>query len=450
MMPISPQWLLLLTCLFNQITLAQPRFSLHIASYSINDFPAIQSFAWASINHKWIMVGGRKDGIHPPQPFASFKPAGQNKAMYIVDPTTKQTTAVNLNELPAFLIEQLSAVNFNFAQVNDDWWITGGYGYSAMVNDHITFPRAIRIHLPTLLQLIQEEKAIHPAFTYWEDDYFAITGGQLLHQHDTFYLAGGQTFTGRYNPHNGGIFAQTYSYGIRRFVVHPNKPSNQQIEKLATWSSFAHLHRRDYNALPTVFPSGEYGFTLFSGVFQPDQDIPFLYPVDINQLGFQPKQAFSQWLNQYHSAKLTLYSRHSQQQDYYFLGGIGQGGWDRNGRWTIDNDVPSTRIIGAITRTTQNPWEEWSIGELPDYLGTGAEFIPTINVPEVSSGIIDGDAITNDTTLLGYMVGGIRSTAPHVFFGPPFAERSIATNQVWKVYAVKCNRSTLKQVPKKK
>lgn len=426
---------------------AQPTFQLYLRRVDIPAFPAIQSFAWASTGSTWLIAGGRKDGIHPPQPFASFKPTGQHASLVIVDILSSQTTTVSLADLPASIHEQLSSVNMNFCQVNDNWWIIGGYGYSTTQQDHITFPQALRIHIPTLLQLAIKKQSILPAITAWQDPYFAITGGQLLHLNDTFFLAGGQTFTGRYNPHNGATFVQQYSDGIRRFVFRPNQPINQQIEKLQTWTSTQHLHRRDYNALPSVLDSNAIGFTLFSGVFQKKQDIPFLYPVDVTSAGFQAKRAFSQWLNQYHSAKFSLYSSKLRAQAYYFLGGMGQGYWSSEGTWKVDDEVPSTKTIGAIVRSKQEAWSEWQVGTLPDFLGAGAEFIPAMGVAEYAPGIMDADALSTDTTLIGYLVGGIRSTAPHVFFGPPHEQRSYASNQIYAIYAHPTNQTTIKRVP---
>jgi hypothetical protein len=40
------------------------------------------------------------------------------------------------------------------------------------------------------------------------------------------------------------------------------------ISNYQTVTDAVHLHRRDYNLLPQVFPNGELGYTISSGVFK--------------------------------------------------------------------------------------------------------------------------------------------------------------------------------------
>ena len=116
---------------------------------------------------------------------------------------------------------------------------------------------------------------------------FAVTGGHLGKIGNTFYLIGGHRFDGRYNPMGHPTYTQTYVDGIRKFTIN-NSGSQLSYANYTSITDEVHLHRRDYNLLPQIFPDGTEGYTLSSGVFQPTIDLPFLYPVDITASGYQP------------------------------------------------------------------------------------------------------------------------------------------------------------------
>jgi hypothetical protein len=65
-------------------------FSIRLQQMEIVDLPALQSFAYATWQGKWLLIGGRMDGLHRRQPFAAFDEAGQNKFIYVVDPLKKK------------------------------------------------------------------------------------------------------------------------------------------------------------------------------------------------------------------------------------------------------------------------------------------------------------------------------------------------------------------------
>ena len=63
---------LLLLYNFN-ITAQSPfEYAVHIDSIQIPGLPGLHSYAFAEHDGKWLIIGGRTDGLHPRQPFASF------------------------------------------------------------------------------------------------------------------------------------------------------------------------------------------------------------------------------------------------------------------------------------------------------------------------------------------------------------------------------------------
>ncbi len=155
---------------------------------------------------------------------------------------------------------------------------------------------------------------------------FAVTGGQMSKIDGTFYLVGGQRFKGRYNPmgpDHGPGFVQEYSNQIRKFRIE-NSPKDLEISDFESVTDEQNLHRRDFNMLPQIFPNGEQGLTVFSGVFQYDPNVPFTTTVDIFKTKHKLNTGFTQFLSHYHSARVVLFSKKQNKTENIFFGGISQ------------------------------------------------------------------------------------------------------------------------------
>lgn len=157
------------------------------------------------------------------------------------------------------------------------------------------------IDIPGLINSVINSTAIAPHFKQMTNQNFDITGGHLGKIGNVFYLIGGHRFDGRYNPMNNPTFTQTYSNQIRKFNI-DNSGSQLSISNYKTITDAVHLHRRDYNLLPQIFPDGTQGYTISCGVFQINVDLPFLYPVDIKENGYFLQTNFNRYLSNYHSA----------------------------------------------------------------------------------------------------------------------------------------------------
>jgi hypothetical protein len=267
-----------------------------------------------------------------------------------------------------------------FLQHGETLLFIGGYGQSALAQNHITYPYLTLVNIPGLVQAVQGSAPLLPHFQQIRDTFFAVTGGQLQHLADTFYLVGGHRFDGVYSA-NSTNPTQTYTDAIRKFTL-----AGGQVTHQSAVTDELNLHRRDYNLTPTVFQNGELGLTAFSGVFQPGLALaPFLNIVEIRTAsGHTSVNGFSQFLANYHCARVPLYAQSANEMHTLFFGGISQYWLDGQGALQKDGRLPFVKTISRVTRLADGAYEEVAFSaELPYHTGTGSEF------------------------MLGYIVGGI-------------------------------------------
>ena len=401
---------------FFQSTIAQSTFEYDVVltPVSVSGLPGLHSYAFAQHNGKWLIIGGRKDGVHARQPFNAFPGAQNNTDIYVVDIATQQSWSASVNSLPTGIKEQLQSTNMNFCQDGDALYIIGGYAYSTTAADHKTFNNLTSVDVPNLINAIVAGTPITSYFKQITNNVFAITGGQLGKIGNTFYLVGGHRFDGRYNPMNNPTFTQTYSNAIRKFTI-DNSGSNLSYANYEEIVDAVHLHRRDYNLLPQIFPNGELGYTISSGVFQIAVDLPFLYPVDIKAGGYFPQTQFNQYLSNYHSGKACLYDATNNRMHNLFFGGISQY-YYQNGTLIQDDTVPFVKTISRTTRFADGSIIEYQLPvEMPNLKGAGAEFIPNENLPHYSNEVIQLSNITDNEFVIGHLFGGIQSSSPSAF-----------------------------------
>lgn len=420
---------------------AQPNFpyTLSLHPLSVEGLPGLHSYAFGQHEGKWLIVGGRKDGIHARQPFNAFPASQNNSTLYVIDIESQAVWSASLEGLPAMIAEQLQATNANFCQSGDTLYVAGGYAYSASAESHITFPALTAIALPGLVAAIQEGSDISPYFRQLMHDNFAITGGQLAKLNDTFYLVGGHRFDGRYNPMNGPSFSQEYSNQIRKFTL-LNTPAEFQFNNYQTITDPIHLHRRDYNLLPQLFADGSRGFTISSGVFQYQADLPYLYPVEIRSDGLEAITDFNQYLSNYHSAKASLFSAINNEAHHLFFGGISRYYYE-NDVLVEDDDVPFVHTISLLSRLADGSYQETKLDlEMPALQGASAEFIPADNLASLEGEIILLDQIADTSFTIGHIYGGIHSNSRHPF---TFNETSSETAADATIYEVRLHRQAV-------
>ena len=410
-------------------------FNLILEPVNVDGLVGLQSFAVGQYDGKWLLIGGRLDGLHIRQPFASFDIAGHNTQLIVVDPETLQKWSTSLTSLPVSIQEQLQSTNMEFYQNEDYLYLVGGYGYSATIADYTTFDKLTAVDVPSTINAIINNTSITDHFRQITDDQFQVTGGGLDKINNTYYLVGGQKFLGRYNPmgpDHGPGFIQEYTNQIRKFQI-SDDGNTITIDHLPSLTDAINLHRRDYNETAQIFPDGAEGLTAFSGVFQTSVNFPYLNCVNIDSTGYIVNNDFSQYFNHYHCANVPLYSATQNEMHTVFFGGIAQY-YENLGIIIQDDNVPFVKTIARVTRDSEGNMVEYKLpNEMPSFLGAGSEFIPVQSILKYNNGVIKMDEIIGDTVLLGYIYGGISSSAENIFFVND-GTQSIANSQIFKVY----------------
>lgn len=407
-------------------------YTLSMNPVSINNLPGIHSYAFGQANGKWLIIGGRLEGLHDRPANSSFPANMNNTDLYVIDPVTQQFWTRPLSSVATGIREQLQSTNMNFHQVGDTLYIIGGYAYSNTAADHITFPNLSTVIVSSTIDAVINSQPVTNYFQQITDQEFAITGGQLAYLDGTFYLVGGHRFDGRYNPMGNPSYTQTYHTGYKTFNI-SNASGNLTYSNLNQTTDAVHLRRRDYNLMPQVYPDGTLGYMISSGVFQDVIDMPFLYPVDITASGYTPQTSFNQYLSHYHSAKTTMYDAANNRMHNIFFGGLSQ--YYYNGTTLIQNDsVPFVKTISLVTREGDGTLTEYQLPiEMPGFKGTSAEFIPNMDLTRYDNEVLNLDNLTGDSTLVGWIYGGIESSSMNPFFNNTITDTQ-ADNSIYEVW----------------
>lgn len=410
-------------------------FHVYLKPLPINQLGGLQAYAFGQYDGKWLIVGGRLDGLHRRQPFAAFDVAGNNTQLLVIDPVTQQKWSAPTTTLSVALQEQLSSTNMQFHQDGKYLYIIGGYGYHQQTATRKTFDNFTAIDVPAVIEAIITGTGFTGYFRQISDSLFAVTGGHLKKINNTWYLIGGNKFDGNYNPMGNPTYTQVYTNAIRKFTL-SDDGTNLTIKHLTPITDAVNLHRRDYNAVPQILPDGAEGITAFSGVFQLNADLPFLNCVNIDSNAYTVNNNFQQYYNHYHCAVLPLYSASRNEMHNVFFGGIAQY-TDSAGILVQDNQVPFVKTIARVTRESTGVMTEYKLPlEMPGLLGAGAEFIMNREVPHFNNEVLKLDDLRTDTVLVGYIFGGISSTAANIFLTNTGAQSS-ASSEVFQVFVIK-------------
>ncbi len=434
------QWIITLwALLLNLSAYAQIHsWNIRLEEKNVQGWNGAQSFSSAQFNGAMLLLGGRTDGLHLRHPFSAFLVSEANHVVSVLDPTGLQYWSMPVDSLPPGVQEQFLSTNMQSVQIDSMLYLLGGYGYMASLNTHGTHGRITAVHVPHLVAAIQQGNvaAAGAAIRSWEDARFAWTGGAALELQGVVYMAGGHFFQGLYNPMgptHGPGFSQSYHEGYIHFELVDDGDSLEVIN-FTSVSNPALMHRRDFNMAHRRDPlTGAHGLTAFSGVFQPNANLPWHDLVDLDASGLAQRTGASQLLNQYHGAHFGMWDSVQGTMTTLFLGGIGEYLVQSDGSLVQDPNVPFTKHISAMVETASGT-SEYYLGEMPDFLGAGAVFFP--DHPAISSGIVDLTSLPSspvDSVRIGFMVGGIRSTGPNIFFSNG-ANLSTSNAQVYEIW----------------
>ncbi len=423
-------------------------YEVKIKPKNIDNFPAIHSYAFASDGSRFLIIGGRTDGLHPRQPWAAFDANNSNANIFVYDQSDNQVYSSSISNLSNALQEQLSSSNMNFHQIEDTLYVLGGYGYSNTAADHVTYPNLTTVLVKETIDAIINGSSFSIYFKQIKDQHCAVTGGHMGMLNDQLILVGGHRFDGRYNPMGHNTYVQRYTNEIRYFEIN-NGGIQPIITHYDSLRDTSHLHRRDYNLVPFKFTKDDFGYLISAGVFQPSVDLPYLYPVAVQQNGITPYTNFNQYLSHYHSADVSIYNPDIEKQFVLFFGGISQ--YDLVNEMLVkDDNVPFVKTISLLSYDKNGNFNEFKLNEqMPAFLGSGAEFFINSELSDIHGEMVEIHSNGPDSILLGYIVGGIQSSTEN-----PFTDNSLentqASTSIYEVYLYKWsakNYDYFKEIP---
>ena len=427
---------------------SQPwQVSLRRYDFGAADKPTLQSFASAMYDGKWVMLAGRTNGLHGFGQSGSqnFPPAAQNKEVWVIDPVTKQSWRRSLatdTGITPMQLAHLSSTNTQSAQVGERLYVTGGYASGPQ--GFQTYDFLSSIDLPKLTDwVINGAGTAAGAIRSINDPAFRVTGGAMYPMNGRMHLVFGQNFTGGY-PGGSGVYTQQ----VRSFDI-LDDGTNLSIANYGATAPDSNYRRRDLNVFPVIHrnTNGSLGIGVeaLSGVFTPSNGA-WTVPVYVNDNGQASMRdpaspdAFKQAMNNYHSAKLGLYSEQADSMHEVLFGGITLHYYDETAlSFVRDDGLPFTNQITQVNVDADGNHAQDLIGEFPVLLdqqgnrmrfGAGAEFFPAAGIPTYDNGVIKLDALSGPT-VLGYVYGGIFANAPHTQ-GVPGAV-SGASNEIFEV-----------------
>lgn len=448
-------------------------YSLTLEGFSIDGFPGLHSAVVAGPPEKLLMIGGRRNGLHnfpadkspDGQPQApAFPKTEANDTIYVLDlKNRKLLGSAPVGSLPAKVVTQFKATNTEYEELNGWVYIMGGYSADAK-GSFSTLGYVTVVNLDALTTAVINQQPLDAAFAaanivQFNHPALAITGGELDLLPDAsgatdFVLAFGQQFDGEYTT-GGGVANQLYSDGVRVFQFTypagsfkpsavkfltgvPNPPGSQMDPE-------NQYHRRDFTMNPSLDASGNRRLVAYGGVFKGGRIEGFLNPVFIgsgsNTVALTPNTNTSQLLSQYDTASVQLFDKGSGTVYTTFFGGISQYYWDsasnglKRDPLNLNKDaknpkdgLPFINSVSTLKTPTANDTGTQYLhtgqafppasaapacSSVPaNYGGTETKFVVASGIPTATQGVIQLSGI-NTTSIVGYMVGGIASTAPY-------------------------------------
>jgi hypothetical protein len=346
----------------------------------------VQSFAHASRKNKWLIVGGRLNGLH------GFATTGQNfpavsQNVYImvvtVNRSTKQeddavviTTQTRSlldagSDLSIPEIDSLTVTASQFFQRGNTLFITGGYGIDTLTQTFTTKPILTAINIPRLIKWVSNPAAAtltaQSCIRQHIDPLFQVTGGEMIqierssgsHRPYPMLLIMGQLFNGEYKQ--GAT--QVYTQQVRRFDVEPVDWKKQDRtlnvhfrESLPPSPGNPVFRRRDLNITPFVSLDAKtkklkFEVMQLGGVFTEQVGV-WTRPVRINARGAPAEVLegdFRQAMSHYDCARVTVYSRSKAYTYVLLFGGISYGQFLKKKKTTSAPTVKTTSSSSSVS-----------------------------------------------------------------------------------------------------
>lgn len=421
--------------------------------------PSLHSFVLGTSNENWLLLGGRTNGMHDfggdHYEEKSFPHVDFNDSLFVCNSTRCYSMSVDFIPMP--YRDMFKATNLQHLQVDDDLYITGGYGEneipgSTVLEQYDTYPYMAKINLTSAVAAIKanDQAALISAISFGTDPAVQATGGELFKMGDYFYLAGGHIYKGIFSIQDStaSLGSQKYLDAVHRFKINDNNGSITITDFSKITDGYpddsTQFRRRDLPVVPSLqkSSSGEFlpALTMYAGVFTSDSNkitglisgANFTNPIYIHSDGsYAIDASYVQNENVYTCANFVMYDPSTQLLYTTLLGGIGDN----------TKNIGYTNNILSISRPLNgSPSIDHSLGEIPvdaSFMGAEAIFIPNdLEMIEANSLIIDFSKLTtNRATLVGSFYGGIEAFNANP--GGYGRSKSYASNKVYKVYVTK-------------
>ncbi len=456
-------------------------YSVQLQQYDVNRMmnrPSVHSYVAGEYDGQWIIIGGQSNGLHGFDiDRTSIPDRFQNADVWVLDPVAKTSWSRSLlpGEANSGLTNEqllsITSANAQFEQMGERLYVTGGFGDNDVVDPtgRDTFSTLTAFDLPELVNWAKG--GLGTAVDHIRqvsDPLFKVTGGDMVEVDGKMHLVFGQDFNQEYR---GNSFNGEYTKQVRTFTIQDDGADFGWTEVQSSTPE-DHFRRRDLNVYPTLNNNGgslEEGITVLSGVFTESRGA-WTVPVEINadgnpaqiDYGNDPENAnseldndsrvFRQGMNNYHSAKLGLFSVNTGAMHELLFGGItlqeydpDHANADVNG-FVTDTQLPNTSQITSVVRDADGSYEQHFLGAFPELFtdeaepklmrfGSNAEFFVAEGIPIFDNGVLDFDSLPIGDTTVGYIYGGLITNAPHVFRNA--AALSSASGEIFSVVLTK-------------
>ncbi len=436
------------------------RIEIELASFSLP--VGLQAYVSGLYKNEYVLLAGRAYGLHG---FSgdTFPAEAQNTSVFVLNLTTGETVSRSLTDPGSGLsqpqIDQLSVTNALFFQGDGSktLYMVGGYGINSATGTDETKSVLTAIDLPRLIQWVKRNpktKSAAESLRQTSHPLLQVTGGVMwqINPHEPALLGLGQNFTGDYiNTSSSG----EYTHQIRPFQI-IDTGKNLLVYPYPQPLPNPIYRRRDLNIVPAMKKVGrslQQYLVAYGGVFTPGDDFgAWTVPIEIQadgsskSLDLSNPNIFAQGMNNYECPNVGLYSEKTGDMYTLFFGGISflysingglyspEGSLCQDSGLGFTNDVTAIRIdaSGDYTQyllSATYPSIPTTFGSCPAptfpitcsnvglqsspvlLFGASGFFLPAAGLPYYPNSVIALDRLGSEPILLGYIVGGIASSA---------------------------------------
>ena len=412
-------------------------FSISIEPIQGTFITGTHSSAIAKSGDKWLVIGGRINGLHGLNSNDGFPTELANEFIIVLDTNTWTESIASLNQLPASIADPLRSTNMEYIQMGSYLYMIGGYGRDNVAGIFVTFPKLTAIHVDSMINAVLNGESIVPHVRQITDSRFQVCGGELGNIGQELYLLFGHNFGGRYTDPPTPMFTQTYTDRITKFSL-LDDGITMTPQSFVDFIDTNYFHRRDLNVGPIIKSNGEFGLKAYSGVFQKTRNLPFRETITITKDTNDINTSYEQVMSQYNCAMIPIFDTLTKKMYTTFLGGMSLYNYmPSTNEFIYDSLIP---FISDITTMTTHPGgamdETVMSTQLTGLLGSNAKFILNTGINHFSNEVIDIRSLPNTKTLIGYLYGGIRAEAPNL-------GASSANDTIYRIYLTANNSNSL-------